>query len=257
MKSPTEKQFFKLVGDVWWLEEMATRFRRSPVSVKKIREDYYLEVENSQPVRSDEEYWALGNTELARLTGIALIFEPHFETPKIDGFTEQDPGTGELRTAVRLGGRVEIKGRVRVHLMVGGQTMLEKDSREEFVLALTRTNEYLERALYIYGALPHTWRNLSMVMDAIEEGNKGVKGIEKRLSILAGKVLSFRTTANTFEVTRLESRHAFIKSRSKQGKKVPYMTLPDAQVLIRDLLHKWTELLSTDTSGSDVSNAPE
>jgi hypothetical protein len=50
----------------------------------------------------------------------------------------------------------------------------------ETVLTMTDTNEFLERALFLYGTVEHNWRGLYMVVDAIAESYCGPKKLLKQ-----------------------------------------------------------------------------
>jgi hypothetical protein len=50
----------------------------------------------------------------------------------------------------------------------------------ETVLSLTDTDEFLERALFLYGTVEHDWRGLYMVLDVVAESYNGPKELLKQ-----------------------------------------------------------------------------
>jgi len=73
------------------------------------------------------------------------------------------------------------------------------DSRKsgaDEVLEVAAQNEPLQRALYLYGKLDHNWRGLYMILEAIEDGNGGERGLIAK-SWAAQPVKNFKATANS------------------------------------------------------------
>ena len=82
-------------------------------------------------------------------------------------------------------------------------------TEDQIALELARNNEPLRRALVIYGSLlPHTWINLYKVLEAMEDGNGGERGLIAKNFVPAGDIKNFKPTANSPDAIGLEAaRH--------------------------------------------------
>jgi hypothetical protein len=100
------------------------------------------------------------------------------------------------------------------------------------VLPRAETNDALERALLIYGALEHNWRSLYMVLEAIEDGNGGEKGLIAKNFVPQGEIKKFKGTANSYRAIRLDARHGSTSTGSPAAR----TGLMEARALIRNLL---------------------
>ena len=107
------------------------------------------------------------------------------------------------------------------------------------IVNLAGKNEHLELALYISGGLEHNWRSLYMVLEAIEDGTGGEKGLIKKQWCNSGAIKKFKKTSNSFKALGLDARHGAAEKVDSS----PELTLEEARELIRQLLSSWTKEL--------------
>lgn len=183
------EQLFQLSGEHFDIEELARLFPTGSVTVKKIEEHYYLQIPGWESPLEDGEALEVGKVALSRLNGIALLEVGNFRPPKIHGITKRDPVTGNLVTTicVTVHAVARTKAHVDFHLVKEVDGTLVEVSKSpasstfgETVLSMTDTNEFLERALFIYGTVEHNWRGLYMVLDAVAESYGGSKKLLKQ-----------------------------------------------------------------------------
>ena len=241
------EQLFQLSGEGFDIEELARLFARGSVTVKKIEDNYYLQLPGWESPLEDGEALEAGKVALSRLNGIALLELGNFRPPEIYGITKRDPVTGNLVTTISVAvhGAVRTKGHVEVRLFKDGVEVSKSQSPTfgETVLTMTDTNEFLERALFLYGRVEHNWRGLYMVLDAIAESYGGPKKLLKQdfAAKYESDIENFKHHANSYRALGVEARHGLAKE--EPPKKT--MTLAEAQALIQDILRTWVEKLKS------------
>jgi hypothetical protein len=104
-------------------------------------------------------------------------------------------------------------------------------------LVVAAVNPDFQRALWIFGVVPHDWRGLYVVLEVIQSGCHGFKEIAS--APLIKQIDDFKRSACSFETIGELARH---------GPKpfVPPMnppTIEDAKTLIRTLLERWARKL--------------
>ena len=185
-ESTDMEQLFQLSDGHFDNEELARLFPTGSVTVKKIEEHYYLQIPGWETPLEDGEALEAGKVALSRLNASPCWNLEIFQPPKIYGITKQDPVTGNLVTklSVPVRGVARSKGHVNFHLLKEVDGKLEEVSKSptfgETVLSLTDTNEFLERALFLYGTVEHNWRGLYMVLDVVAESYNGPKELLKQ-----------------------------------------------------------------------------
>jgi hypothetical protein len=250
------KQMFELSGEEMDLDTHAKLFTKDAATVKKHGECYWLEVPLPEPGLSDADALAVAQERLARMNGIALMFHEYHHPPRVKGITTEDPKTGQLLTRVWGGnasGRIIVTGSANAHaVQTSGDVEVPSGTEPsstvgEDTLRVAHTNELLERALYLYGAAGYDWRGLHMVLDAIEEGNGGDKGLKKAkfANPYEKKIRLFTCTANNFNKLGLDARHA----RKDWDEPKEEMTVSEAQELFRNLLSVWVEEIKKAQAG--------
>jgi hypothetical protein len=93
----------------------------------------------------------------------------------------------------------------------------------------------VHRALQLYGALAHTWRNLYLVLEVIEGAVGGQAQLAAKGWVTAASIGRFKGTANSFQVVGAEARHGST-IRAAPSKT---MTLSDADALMATILRSW------------------
>jgi hypothetical protein len=149
----------------------------------------------------------------------------NFRPPKIYGITKRDPVTGNLVTtrSVLVHGVVRSKAHVNFHLMKEVDGKLVEVSKSptfgETVLSLTDTDEYLERALFLYGTVEHDWRGLYMVLDVVADSYNGPKELLKQDFVAKYKsdIENFKHHANNYRALGVEARHGLAKEEDDLG----------------------------------------
>ena len=178
------EQLFRLSDGNFDNEELANLFPSGSVTVKKIKEHYYLQIPGWESPLEDDEALEAGKVALSRLNGIALLEIPNFHPASIYGITKKDPDTGNLETTLHISVRGEsrTKGRIGYHLLKDGKVIpiSKTPTFGETVLSIADTNDFLERALFLYGKVEHDWRGLYMVLDVIAESVGGSKALVKQ-----------------------------------------------------------------------------
>lgn len=236
-----DEQLFRLSGENWDLEDLASSFQVGPATVKKIEEVFYLCLK-MEAGKSEEEIRARGGTALNRMNAICLLRDERFRPARISGITRRDPVTGKILTTVNLQGRLELRGRARATLTVGKSDHPRQPRFEERALEICSTNEALRETLRTYGTVEHDWKGLYPVLEAIKKANNG-----KIPTTWATKqeVSDFNKTANSPAALGPESRHGF----GAPGIEEPAMTISQARALVQKVLYAWIEeLIAKDSS---------
>lgn len=102
-------------------------------------------------------------------------------------------------------------------------------------LEIAEKDTQVDKALALYGGLEPNWRNLYIVLEAIEDDVGGEKELIKEDWAPKGNIKLFKQTAANFRVLGREARHS---TGSFEPPSKP-MRLKEAQSLIRDILEKW------------------
>lgn len=110
------------------------------------------------------------------------------------------------------------------------------DKRLSSWIALSSEDLKAARALALYGGLAHTWSNLYMVMEVIEDDLDGEAALIRQFPLPEYEIKAFKHTANSFPALGPDARHAkdFAPPASP-------MTLRDAQDLVQRTLSHWLD----------------
>ena len=226
---------FRLDGDGFDLEILVDYFHSSRTTVEKTEDQYFLKIEGARWTGDDGIDWSTAEDELSQINGIAMLLQPNFRPVTIAGIRTKDPATGAMTMSVRprASGELRIKGKAIPRLVNSDGSVVLQDSTTEAQKILSSCDEHkhLARALLIYGALPHEWRELSMVVDAIEDHHGGEKELQK-MDYCPPQLADFTSTANSWKAIKFAARHG----RSSQGVEKPRIELNDAREVIRKLM---------------------
>lgn len=197
---------FRLDGEGFDKEILADYFHSARTRVEKIEDQYFLKIEGARWTGDDVIDWSTAEDELSQINGIAKLLQPNFRPVTVDAITRKDSVTGAMKTSMRprASGEFRSKGRANPRLVNSDGTVVPQDSTTEAekILSLCDEHEHLARALLIYGALPHEWRELSMVVDAIEDHHRGEKELQK-VDYCPPQLTDFTSTANSFKAIKL------------------------------------------------------
>lgn len=203
--------------------------------MEKTEDQYFLKIEGARWTGDDGIDWSTAEDELSQTNGIAKLLQPNFRPVTIAGIRTKDPATGAMTMSVRprASGELRIKGKAIPRLVNSDGSVVLQDSTTEAqkILSLCDEHKHLARALLIYGALPHEWRELSMVVDAIEDHHGGEKELQK-MDYCPPQLADFTSTANSWKAIKFAARHR----RTSQGVEKPRIELNDAREVIRKLM---------------------
>jgi hypothetical protein len=234
---------FRLDGDGFDLEILVDYFHSSRTTVEKTEDQYFLKIEGARWTGDDGIDWSTAEDELSQINGIAMLLQPNFRPVTIAGIRTKDPATGAMTMSVRprASGELRIKGKAIPRLVNSDGSVVLQDSTTEAQKILSSCDEHkhLARALLIYGALPHEWRELSMVVDAIEDHHGGEKELQK-MDYCPPQLADFTSTANSWKAIKFAARHG----RSSQGVEKPRIELNDAREVIRKLMENTIKSLT-------------
>ena len=239
-------RIFKLAGEGFDLDILTDYFRSSRTTVEKIEDQYFLRIAGESWTGDDDIDWNVAEDELSQINGIAKLLQPNFRPATISGIATKNPVTGEMNSTLRVRCVAEIRSKasVKVRLLKDGIEVPQDTTTEaEKILSLCDKYEHLARTLLTYGALPHEWRELSMVVDAIEDHHGSKRELEKK-DYYPPKLDDFKATANSFKALKLAARHGWTEQKGG-GVEEPTITLNDAKEVIHQLLEDTIKSLKT------------
>jgi hypothetical protein len=226
---------FEIFGEQFDMEGLARLFDKGSPSVKKISDRYCLLLEGLDST-SEEACSAAAESALTRMNALAFVRYANHHPVRIKGPARVDPDTGQVLTKVSLGGNIVGRSRLYSALCVNGE--IAEDCTAQTAFRLADSNEPLERALYLYGTLPHDdWRALYMIYEAFRDGD----GNTALLKAASKQIDAFTGTTQSYKALGKDARHG---SPNAGGYPEPKITLVDAMELIRKLLEGWIERLS-------------
>jgi len=226
-------KMFSLHGEGFDLEILKDNFHSPRLTVEKIEDQYFLKIEGPW-TGVEETDWNVAEDELSQINGIVKLLQPNFRPVKIAGIATQDPVTGKMTSTLRprFAAEARSKAGAKVRLLKDGidVTPVSLTEAEQILLSCDQ-HEHLARALLIYGALPHSWRELSMVVDAIENHHGGEKALQK-MAYCPPELAKFTATANSWKAIKLAARHG----KTSEGVEKPKIELNQAKEVIRKLI---------------------
>lgn len=239
----TTTRLFRLEGQTLDLIDLAELFRTGDRKILSQAGQHYLSLQLPADL-GDEAALEVAEDELATITGLGLVLVGNHRPVRVAGVSSIDATTGQIRTIIYASGASSVRacGRgIAVVTQASGEIEEPSHSRKsdgEEVLEVTAGNESLQRALYLYGKLEHSWRALYMVLEAIEDGNGGESGLIAK-SWGGQPVKNFKATANSYKALGAEARHG----TTSKGVDEPKLTLTEANELLQRVLRDWIEEL--------------
>jgi hypothetical protein len=181
---------FILAGDGFALAILRHKFQSPRATVEKIEGQFYLRMTSEFWTGDDDTDLVAAEDELRQMNGIAKMLHPRFRSVRIAGISVKNPVTGKMNSVIRGGrGICEIAIGVfakpaQLYSNTDSIVLQDTTTDAEEIRQLCDEHEHLTRAVQIYGALPHEWRELSMVVDAIKEHHGGGKNWKRKTIIL-------------------------------------------------------------------------
>jgi hypothetical protein len=206
---------FQLDGDEYHVNTIIELFLPEVIILSKDGEPACLIMR--QGTSNMEEVVSAATELLAKLNAIAYTIYPNHENVRLGRVTCYDEAGRPMNQVIQPAGipsRARVSnGNVGAHYLPAAETVPE-----------------LDRALYIFGSLPHEWRSLYVVLEVIRGAHKDddfLKGWGKRID-------AFKATAGSYRAIGIHARHGDLG-----GALQPQMTLQEANDLIRTLLERW------------------
>jgi hypothetical protein len=165
------------------------------------------------------------------INGSAQIFMPHFEPVRLAGHATIVLPTGAKQTARQQTGKARIR-----HAVSAAE--IQNCPPIDSWINVAYNNPSKEKALDLWGGLEHTWRNLYLVLEVMEDAAGGTKTLltQPWLPDKTG-IERFKRTANNWRALGSDARHA---TEQFAPPRTP-MSLPEAQELIRQTLELWLQ----------------
>ncbi len=226
----SNSQLFRLDGDSLDLNDLCDLFQTGTTKVVKIDDRFYLEMEFPDAVE-DARALELAEVELRTVTGIALL-HCNFRRVSVGGISKRNSATGKIQTTINASFTVNARSSFGVTFE---QENIPTVSKGDAIRQFAASNDALRRALLLYGALDHDWRELYMVLEAIAEGNGGLHALMKKPWAEAAKIDKFKAAVNSYQALGLNARHG----SSKNGVQSAQITLSATKDLLRNLLNGW------------------
>lgn len=157
-----------------------------------------------------------------------VAFDNHRDVKVGKGFHEG----GQDKPATQIVSPESVRSRSRV----GGAGQLAT-----MAMITAAIDPDFQRALWIFGVVPHDWRGLYVVLEVIQSGCHGLNEIAG--SPLIKQAEAFKRTACSFETIGELARHG--PKPFDPPTNPP--TLEDAKTIIRTLLELWARKLQTKT----------
>jgi len=221
---------FELVGDECHVNTLIDLFDPEVIIMSKAGEPACLDLTFETSTKLEDVMDAAMEL-LAKLNAIAYTIYPNHENVRLGRIRCYDDA-GRLINQVIQPESIPSRARVS-NGNVGAR-----------YLPAAETVPELDRALYIFGSLPHEWRSLYVVLEVIRGAHKGddfFKGWGERVD-------DFKATAGSYRAIGIHARHGDLGGASH-----PRMTLREANDLIRALLEKWMREAATGKTEKRVS----
>jgi hypothetical protein len=177
---------------------------------------------------------------LALLNAVAQIHYGNHDNVRISGVGCRQHPDEPLHLYIQMSASIKGRTRVSANLTIANSNdpvPIAPPPIGDRILSAAEKDHHLERALYLFGCLPLDWRGLYMVLDAIREGNGGLKGLKTKNWVPASQIENFKATADSYKAIGAAARHGKINS----GIDKPRLTLQEARDMVRTILEKWAK----------------
>jgi hypothetical protein len=232
-----EEWHFGLEGDEFDLDSIADLFRDEVTIAKDQHGKTKLIVK--LPFARTEAADALNAAKglVAKVNAVNQIVYDCHDSIRLGSIGCKNPETGLMEYFITMGARIKGRARIIVGGEVSGGTPQPPKKRGDQFLAAADKSVLLDRALYLYGSLPHDWRGLFMVLEAAEDANDGESGLIAKNFVPLGQIKDFKGTANSYKALKHEARHGSTTKGFDQAQQ----TIEQAQQMVRTILQKWVQ----------------
>ena len=217
---------FELNGEDLDLRTIAELFSDS-FSIFSADEKWFLSMQLEFPPDGGADARAAVEPVLARLNASAQVAYGNHENIRLGRMMCMNP-TGAPATQI-----VSAAG-MRSQFRPGGGKLVT-----DCLLTAIQKDDHFARALYLFGVLPQDWRGLSVVLDVVEEGNGGERGLKSKQWVAGSSIDNFGATANSFKAIGHQARHGYLS----KGVDARRQTLEEARSMIRTILERWAKEL--------------
>jgi len=171
------------------------------------------------------------------MNGVARLVCQNFEGPRVDGIKRiekngRPPTQFIMPTGIPSAERFGITA---ITVRSGQEPSQPPSIPGSKWIETAEKDRSVDKALALYGGLTHNWRNLYMVLEAIEDDIGGENGLIGKGWAQKDKIKLFKHTANSFISLGYQARHA---TATKKAPQKP-MSLDDAKSLIKNILENW------------------
>lgn len=225
------RTLIKLDGQAMDLEALAS-VSGLDWGVVKEEGSYYLTSPLFDSVPDVADAYTLAQQVLPLLNGAAGINIPNFEPVKLSGSAKRQNESG---TSTQAAQSISAGARIRREI---SPASLEQSPDIDSWMVRARMDTYARRAMELYGSLEHSWRNLYIILEVMEESCGGDKHLLAASWLPdEAEIRLFKYTANNWQALGSEARHG--KEQWKPPAKP--MSLQDARELIRLTLLAWLQ----------------
>jgi len=174
------------------------------------------------------------------INAIAILKVADFQRVKFDGLTYLS--NNPLNTNFVFPESIESTYRVYAPTIDDGVSQAKENFLKEIerIVNLADYDVDIAKAFLLYGKLNHSWRNLYLVLETVEDAVGGESDLLKQtwltnISGMKEAIKLFKKTANSYAALGVESRHA-----NNPLPETP-MTIDEARTVIRTLLNEWVK----------------
>jgi hypothetical protein len=201
-------------------------------AVVKEEGGYYLTSPLFDSVPDTGDAYTVAQQLLPLMNGAAGIYIPNFEPVQLDGSAKRLNEDGTSTQNIRIQ-----TATARIRCVVSPVALNESPNIDSW-MALARMDRDVRKAMALYGGLEHSWRNLYMVLEVMEDCYGGEKGLfAASWAPDEAGIKLFKRTANNWQALGSEARHG-----TEQWEPPPKpMSLQDARELIRRTLLAWVQ----------------
>jgi len=189
---------------------------------------YYLCSQGWNAIDDLTEVNGLAHELIAVLNGAGAVFVNNFEPVRLAGVSTRRRKDGSNDTTVAA---ITAKARIR-----HGPEILAGTPDMAAWIELAGKHVDAQKALTLYGSLEHTWRNLYLILEVVEDNMGGEKAVlASKWCPAPEKLKLFKNTANNWKALGAEARHA----TEKWEKPSAELSLLEAKAVVRATLQAW------------------
>ncbi len=223
-----------LIGETTDIELLETLLKGSQYEIIFEGDEFFLTLPDVPSDADSEEVKAAADRLIENINGAARLYYKRFgaiKYIKVSRVNDEGKriGFGYLSVAPRDYTLTAIRP--------GDKTLIEW-------IDLAFTSDELSRALYLYGSLEPSWKNLYMVLETVEDDFGGQESLLNTNLIPKRELKLFKRTANSYRAIGSEARHG---TKTYTPPRNP-MSLKSAQELISKLLRDWIGLKKNKSS---------